>query len=148
MTKKFILGLLLVISPLSLFAHGEDKPGPNGGHVKMPGPFHTELEIDSVQGAHIFLLDLNFQNPTIKDSSIEAVFKPAKKGKDVTYKCGIMGGNHFHCIPQGKISGKGQLKIKAVREKAVGNEVVYDLPLKPFSKEEAAASKPMDHSSH
>ncbi len=144
MLKKSFLTFLIAMGPLMTFAHGEDQPGPNGGHVKMPGPFHTELEIDSVQGAHIFLLDLNFQNPTIKDSSVTAVFE--SKGKKVDYKCGIMGGNHFHCVPQGKIAGKGQLKIKAVREKAVGNEVIYDLPLKPFEK--ASTTPAMDHSQH
>jgi hypothetical protein len=144
MLKQSLLTIALALTPLLTFAHGEDQPGPNGGHIRMPGPFHTELEIDAVQGAHIFLLDLNFKNPTIQDSSVIAVFE--SKGKKVNYKCGIMGGNHFHCVPQGKTTGKGQLKIKAIREKAVGNEVIYDLPLKPFS--ESSATPAVDHSQH
>ncbi|MFM6928261.1 MAG: hypothetical protein ACKOX6_07340 [Bdellovibrio sp.] len=145
MTKIFII-LALFLSPLSVFAHGEEQAGPHGGHIRMPGNFHTEMEIDSVQGAHIYLLDINFKNPTIKDSSIEAKFYPKGKGAAVTYKCGLMGGDHFHCVPQGKIKGLGQLKIKAVREKAVGNEVIYDLPLKPFTESEDSSS--IDHSAH
>ncbi|MBO9665966.1 MAG: hypothetical protein J7501_04070 [Bdellovibrio sp.] len=144
MTKK--LFTLILFLPLTVLAHGEEKPGPNGGHVRMPGPFHTELEIDSVQGAHIFLLDLNFQNPTVKDSAVEVSFKGEKAKNNVTYKCGIMGGNHFHCVPQGKIAGKGVLKVKATREKAVGNEVTYDIPLKPFTN--VSDNKPVDHSHH
>jgi hypothetical protein len=112
----------------------------------MPGPFNTELEIDSVQGAHIFLLDMDFKNPTVQNSSVTAIFQGKGRAKVIEYKCGIMGGNHFHCVPQGKISGKGQLKIKAVRENAVGNEVVYDLPLKKFT--ETTSVPAVDHSRH
>ncbi|MGE5085234.1 MAG: hypothetical protein ACM3MG_02975 [Bacillota bacterium] len=146
MTKIFFAALFISLSPLAVFAHGDEKPGPHGGHVRMPGSFHTEMEIDSVQGAHIYLLDINFNNPTIKDSSVEAKFYPKDKSPVVAYKCGLMGGDHFHCIPQGKIQGAGQLKIKAVRENIIGNEVIYDLPLKPFADSED--SKPIDHSTH
>ncbi|WP_413294200.1 hypothetical protein ACLSU7_03665 [Bdellovibrio sp. HCB185ZH] len=144
MIQKILLILAFAIAG-SVHAHGEDKPGPHGGHIKMPGPFHTELEIDPVQGAHIFLLDMDFQNPTVQNSSVTAKFQAKGSKKTVEYKCGIMGGNHFHCVPQGKIAGKGQLKIKAVRENAVGNEVVYELPLLHF-KNEASAKE--DHSKH
>lgn len=146
MTKIFLIALTMLLSPFAAFAHGEEKPGPHGGHVRMPGTFHTEMEIDSIQGAHIYLLDINFNNPTIKDSSVEAKFHPKGKGPVVTYKCGLMGGDHFHCVPQGKIKGSGQLKIKAVREKAVGNEVTYELPLKPFTATENSST--VDHSAH
>ena len=141
--KTVILFLICVFS-INVWAHGEEKPGPNGGHIQMPGPFHTELEIDPAQDAHIFLLDLNFQNPSVKDSSVQAVFKSGKTSID--YSCSIMGGNHFHCKPQKKLPAQGELVIKAIREKAVGNEVVYQVPLKPF---ETASQKPaMDHSQH
>ncbi|QLY26978.1 hypothetical protein [Bdellovibrio sp. KM01] len=146
MIYKTLLTIALAFSPLLVLAHGEENPGPNGGHLKMPGPFHTELEIDSVQGAHIFLLDMEFKNPTIQNSSVTAKFHEKGSAKVIDYKCGIMGGNHFHCVPQGKISGKGQLKIKAVRENAVGNEVVYDLPLKKFTKTTGVPA--VDHSRH
>lgn len=141
--KHWILAASLLM-PASLWAHGEDKPGPNGGHIQMPGPFHTELEMDSEQGAHIFLLDLNFQNPTVKDSSVTAYFK-GKTGK-ITFQCSVMGGNHFHCKPDKKLPAKGELVIKAVREKAQGNEVTYQLPLKPFK--DAAPAQETDHSHH
>ncbi|QDK45282.1 hypothetical protein DOM22_09015 [Bdellovibrio sp. ZAP7] len=146
MFYKTLLTIALATSPLLVQAHGEDSPGPNGGHIKMPGPFHTELEIDPVQGAHIFLLDMEFKNPTVQNSSVTAVFQGKGRAKVIAYKCGIMGGNHFHCVPQGKISGQGQLKIKAVRENAVGHEVVYDLPLKKFT--ETTGVPAVDHSRH
>lgn len=134
----------IVFASLNANAHGEDTPGPFGGHIKMPGGFHTELEIDPVQGAHIFLLDMNFANPTVKDSSVSAVFKTKKE--QIPYTCSVMGGNHFHCIPSKKLPAKGELIIKATRDKAVGNEVVYTVPLKPFEKN--SGSTQQDHSSH
>ncbi|QDK38098.1 hypothetical protein [Bdellovibrio sp. NC01] len=137
---------ILVLSfSLNVFAHGEEKPGPHGGHIKMPGGFHTELEMDPQQGAHIFLVDMNFENPTVKDSSIQARFKSGKT--EIPFTCSVMGGNHFHCVPSKKLPASGQLLIKATREKFVGNEVAYDLPLKAFASTDAPA-KTEDHSHH
>lgn len=124
----------------SVWAHGEDKPGPHGGHVRMPGGFHTELMLDDKQEAHIFLLDLEFKNPTVKDSKIE--MKAVHSKKEVPFTCAVMGGNHFHCIPKSKYALKGELRVKATREKAIGNEAVYKLPLIEFKENKG------DHSGH
>ncbi|MDG0816343.1 hypothetical protein [Bdellovibrio svalbardensis] len=144
MKLRHLLSVLLLLTSVKAVAHGEEKPGPHGGHIKMPGAFHTELEIDSNQGAHIFLLDMQFKNPTIKDSSISAVFKTKKE--QIPYQCSVMGRDHFHCAPSKKLPSKGQLVIKAIREKAVGNEAVYNIPLKPFEKN--SDEEPVDHSAH
>ncbi|MEK2645701.1 hypothetical protein [Bdellovibrio sp. BCCA] len=130
---RMILAALLLMPALS-WAHGEDKPGPAGGHIRMPGPFHTELMLDKEQGAHIFLIDMNFQNPTVKDSKIEMVAKYKKS--EVKFNCSIMGANHFHCVPEKKYPNKGELIVKAVRENAVGNPVSYKLPLPEFKTKE------------
>lgn len=138
----FILNLGISVN---VFAHGEENPGPHGGHIKMPGGFHTELEMDPQQGAHIFLLDMSFENPTVKDSSVQARFKSGKT--EIPFTCSVMGANHFHCVPQKKLPARGQLLIKPVREKAVGNEVIYELPLKPFAVTETPVQAE-DHSHH
>lgn len=135
-----IVCFLLVLAAAQAQAHGEEAPGPHGGHVRMPGAFHTELMLDEKREAHIYLLDIAFKNPTVKDSQIEMKFVSGKK--ETPFKCAIMGGDHFHCVPQTKYSDKGELRIKATREKAVGQEVVYKLPLAPFK---AAVSKDFHH---
>ncbi len=137
---KIICTAIILLSTSLALAHGEDKPGPSGGHIRMPGGFHTELTLDDHQGAHIFLLDMNFKNPTVKDSEIKMKFVSGKK--EVPFSCSIMGGNHFHCVPKSQYASKGELKIIATREKAVGQEVTYKLPLEKFE------TKKMDHSGH
>lgn len=137
---KIICGLFIMLVAQLSWAHGEDKPGPSGGHIKMPGGFHTELTLDDQQGAHIFLLDMEFKNPTVKDSDIKMKFVAGKQ--EVPFTCSIMGGNHFHCVPKSKYPNKGELRVIATREKAVGQEVIYKLPLEKFKIEKA------DHSGH
>lgn len=128
--KTIFLTLMLIGS--QAFAHGEDAPGPNGGHIRMPGAFHTEVLYDvKTQDLHVYLLDINFQNPTIQNSSVGATFKSGKE--KISYHCASMDGNHFHCVPGKKVNPKGELIIQATRENAVGNEAIYKFPLKEFS---------------
>ena len=54
------------------FAHGENVLGPNGGHIRMPGAFHTELVQTSDQGFKVFLLDVDWKNPVTSNSAVEA----------------------------------------------------------------------------
>lgn len=110
----------------------------------MPGAFHTELVLDKDQSARIYLIDMNFQNPTTKDSSVK-IFARDKKAK-VDFSCLAMG-DHFHCIPAKKYPPKGELVVQAIREKAVGNEAVYKLPLESAKTEAKPESVPA-HSHH
>lgn len=141
MKLAFLITLLL---STNAFAHGEDTPGPHNGYIRMLGAFHVEAAADTDGSFHVFLLDVNFKNPTIKDSSIEmALVQESKKNP---FKCDVMGNNHFHCKPIGKYNLKtGKLLVKAKREGAVG-EGSYDLPLKWKSVENETKSE--DHSNH
>ncbi|KHD89626.1 MAG: hypothetical protein OM95_02565 [Bdellovibrio sp. ArHS] len=133
---------LLFMTPFIAFAHGEDKEGPHGGHIRMPGAFHTELMLDEKHEAHIFLLDMEFKNPTVQNSKIEVY---ALNGKTkVNFQCSIMGKNHFHCVPEKKYPLKGELRVKAVRDNLPGNEVSYKLPLPKFAEEKT----PSGHDHH
>lgn len=124
--SKYLLITLFFSSTLAM-AHGGDKPGPHGGHIEMPGTFHTELILNSDQSADVYLIDMNFQNPTIKDSDVSVSIKNNKS--KVSFNCKA-DKDHFHCIPNKKYEIAGEAIVKATREKAVGNEAVYKLPLK------------------
>jgi hypothetical protein len=50
-------------------AHGEDKAGPNGGFIRMPGAFHTELVPSGKDKLKVYLLDIQWKNPSLKNSS-------------------------------------------------------------------------------
>lgn len=127
--KKTILCALMALLPTLALAHGEDKPGPNKGYLQMPGAFHTELVMAKDLSVHIYLLDMEFKNATVKDSSVDVSYVLGKK--TIPYKCAVMGSDHFHCTTSEKYSTKkGELKVKATRENAVGNEAIYKLPLK------------------
>jgi hypothetical protein len=41
--KQMTIGTMVLMSGVFAWGHGEDKPGPNGGYIQMPGAFHTEL---------------------------------------------------------------------------------------------------------
>lgn len=143
-TYLFIVALLISVNS---FGHGENKPGPNGGFIRMPGVFHTEVVPDQKDKSfHLFLLDLEFKNPTIKDSSVEAVLEQ-KRNKKVNFSCEVMGGSHYHCKPDKNYNNEsGKLTIKAKRDNAIGTSI-YELPLK-WEKGASGDHKNMDHSSH
>ncbi|AHI06159.1 hypothetical protein BDW_08295 [Bdellovibrio bacteriovorus W] len=124
--KTILTSLILGLSQFA-FAHGEEAPGPHGGHIRMPGAFHTELNLDKKNEAHIYLLDMNFQNPTQTNSKVEMEYRSGKS--KTAFKCGTMGKDHFHCKPEKALKGKGELVITATREGAPGNEAIYPFPL-------------------
>lgn len=141
-TLKQIL-LFLITTPTLAWSHGEDKPGPHGGHIQMPGAFHTELILGEDQSAHIYLLDMNFKNATTKDSKVKVISRLNKT--EIPFNCSVMK-DHFHCVPAKKYEKNSEIIIQAVREKAVGNEAIYKLPL---SFGQAGETKKSDsHHSH
>lgn len=143
--EKFLLVLTgVLMTPLISTAHGGDKPGPHGGNVEMPGAFHTELVMDKDQSIRIYLIDMNFNNATSKDSSVAVSFQDKKN--PVKFTCSVMS-DYFHCVPSKKYDLKGTLVVKATRENAVGNEAKYKLPLK-FNGTEKKQDSGSSHSHH
>ncbi len=113
-----ILALLMAIN---VFAHGEDKPGPHGGFISMPGAFHVEVLPKDDRRFEIYLLDIEWKNPSIKDSNVTLEHGKAKakcKGLD----------NHFVC-EFAKPAKTGELKVTANREFQQGAPVPFKLPL-------------------
>lgn len=138
--KAFVFAAMILGASVA-WSHGEEKPGPNGGFIAMPGPFHTEV-IPHKDGFHVYLLDIEFKNPTVKDSEVQAWVLNGKK-KKTDLSCKVSDETSFHCAAKGKLPKAGQLVIKAKREQAQGNEAVYKLPLK-----HAQAMSPKGHEGH
>lgn len=118
--------IFLFFTALSLngFAHGEEKPGPHGGHIQMPGAFHTEV-VKEKGGYRIYLLDINWKNPSILDSSVTAFIQV---GQNKTNLHCSKESDSYLCIS--KLSLKGDLNIIAKREGQTGKVASYKLPLK------------------
>ena len=121
-----IIGLTL-LSTLQLWAHGEDKPGPHGGFITMPGPFHVELVMTGNHTLNAYLLDMDWKNPILKDSAVaithgktQATCKKEEKTKN------------FVCEFPKKINlnKKGTLAVESTRDNQAGMKVTYELPLK------------------
>lgn len=143
---KLICLIAFLLVSVKSFGHGEDKPGPNGGFIRMPGVFHTEVVPDKKNDSfHLFLLDLEFKNPTVEKSSVEAILEQ-EKNKKIKFTCEVMGGNHYHCKPDKAYSkDSGKLALKVTRDGAMGS-AEYQLPLK--WKDGSNNKKEMDHSHH
>lgn len=130
---QYFLGFILSIQSLGLFAHGENKAGPNGGHIQMPGAFHTELVIGAKKDTlRVFLLDLSFKNPVVKDSKVEMSYK--KDNLIESLKCKPIE-NYFECnLEKSNEKKSGDLVVNASRLGAAARPAVYTLPLS-FDKE-------------
>lgn len=120
--KAILFSATLVAGSLA-GAHGEDKPGPHGGEIRMPGAYHTEAVPAGDKAVMIYLLDMNWRNPTLKESQVEASI-----GKNVA-SCEPMK-DHYHCVFAKGSLKKGTLIVKSRREGQTGHEAKYKLPLK------------------
>lgn len=128
--KTPILTVLILIgfgSQMAL-AHGEDKLGPNNGFIRMPGAFHTEIVPVGSNSLKVYLLDIQWQNPSTKDSALSIKLKSKKY---TPAKCSIEA-DHYICeFPKSvDLTKKGKLTVEAQREKQKGMVVNYELPLK------------------
>ena len=130
----------LAIGSTNSFAHGEDKPGPHGGFVRMPGALHTEVLAISDTEFQIYLLDVEWKNPTIEGSSVTAKLK--RGVKEIQLECSPIE-NRFSCrTPKGeKHKKKDELQVTANRKGISGNVASYKLPLK-------LEKSVVDHSQH
>lgn len=138
---KSLFTLILLLISLKTFAHGEDKPGPNGGYLKMPGGFHTEAVPQKDGTLKVYLLDIEFKNPTVKNSKISATIN---NGMPKTLDC-TPKRDHFICKTTKTELNKGTLTIVAERSTVKGAEAVYSLP---FSLTTNSDAKMEDHGSH
>lgn len=121
-----ILSLVILSSNLAI-AHGEDKPGPNGGFIRMPGAFHIELSLESANSLKVYLLDMEWKNPSVVKSDVQITHNNSK----TKAKCKIKESFYICVFPKSvNLKKKGSLKVNSTREGQIGNEVSYPLPLK------------------
>lgn len=131
-TFQLLVVFLATITYSLAFSHGEDQPGPNGGSIQMPGAFHTEAVVINKNELKIFLLDMDWKNPTVNDSSVSATFQTKTKFEGKCEK----NENAFLCTfdKTADLNKKGKLVVNATREKQVGNKAEYKTPLKAWKK--------------
>jgi len=127
--KAVLLGTIIGILPAALAAHGEDKLGPHKGYIRMPGGFHTEVKIQKNE-LIVYLLDIDWKNPTTKNSSVQVDYTNDDKKSSLTCEPKK---SDFSCpLPESFTSKKGRLSVTAIREGMKGAVAEYVLPLKLF----------------
>lgn len=127
----FVVLSAFMLLTKSVLAHNEDKPGPHGGYIRMPGAFHTELVLKK-KFLQLYLVDFDFKNPTTSNSSLAA--KWISDNTEIDLDCRAEG-NKFVCdIPKSFSPKKGSLVFTAKREGMSGGLAQYDLPLPSFPK--------------
>lgn len=123
---KHLISAVMIFGASFVFAHGEDKPGPHGGVIRMPGAYHTEVVVLGKNRLRIYLLDINWKNPSVKNSSVGVTFGGEKaqceKKKD-SFVCEFGSGVD--------LTTKGKLVVESMREKQRGNVVEYGTPTTP-----------------
>jgi hypothetical protein len=124
--SKLAMVISIFLGSSFSFAHGEDKFGPHRGFVRMPGAFHTELVPIGKNKLRVFLLDIQWKNPSVIKSKVQIKYN----GK-INADCEIQD-NFYSCtFPKTvNLTKKGELKVTAEREDQKGMEVSYPLPLK------------------
>lgn len=124
MVKTAILSIF-VICELT-YGHGENKPGPHGGSIRMPGAFHTELLPEGNSTFKLYLLDINWKNPTVQNSKLDIKISQGSKSGGVSCKEST---DHYFCsVPKGFSLKKGRLIVNSTRDNSPGAEVIYNLP--------------------
>lgn len=131
--KILALTLSLAFVSIQAHAHGEDKPGPHGGFIRMPGAYHTEV-VPKDNTVEVYLLDMDWKNPVVKDSSVEAEIRDPKAKKKTSAKAQCLPDKSFFLCtfaPGTNTKGPGrELVLTTTRAKQKGNKAVYELPFK------------------
>lgn len=124
--KNILIILSILIIASQSYAHGESDYGPHQGFVKMPGAFHTEILLDGKNKLKVYLLDMEWKNPTLEKSSLQVTYGQSTKAQCKPIK------DFYLCeFPLSiDLTKKGNLKILASRNNQSGAAVHYSLPLK------------------
>lgn len=127
-SRTLFFAFIVGMSP-SAFGHGMDKPGPHWGYIRMPGTFHTEIVMNGENTFLLYLLDDNFKNSLVKNSSVEVIMKREAKENALTCKTNQ---DHFRCEINGNLTFQNgdEIRIRAKRLGISGGVAIYRLPLK------------------
>jgi len=129
MNLPYVLKRICFLVPALCLAHGELKPGPNGGEIRMPGAFHVEVVASSV-AVDVYLLDMQFENPQVTNSSVDVTLH--RDGEQLALECQVANGKKmFKCLlPNDEELGAGRLLVNATRGGPPAEPMHYELPLK------------------
>ena len=110
------------------FGHGEDKPGPHGGQIRMPGALHVEVLPDGDSAVKVYVLDVALKNPVVVNSQVIVSVEKSNLNSELT--CATAK-DHFVCTAKdSKTLLDGSLIVEATRGDLKGIPTKYSLPLR------------------
>ncbi|MGZ3743406.1 MAG: hypothetical protein ACXVB1_14480 [Pseudobdellovibrionaceae bacterium] len=127
---KHLISAAIICLSLNASSHGEDKLGPNGGYIQMPGAYHTELVPDGPHKLKVFFLDISWKTQALNNSNLQIKYVGKKSSSNAN--CEPQGKTYFSCTfpNDADLSKPGKLIVNSQHEGQKGNEVMYKLPLK------------------
>lgn len=140
---SYLLPLVFVIlaflnATLS-YGHGMSHAGPNGGEIRMPGIFHTEVYLDSAKVVRTYLLDGDIKNAVTAKSKVSAYVK--RDTQKIELSCEVKS-DYFGCKGKDGFELKpgDKVVIQAERQGQAG-VAIYQYPFKYTGRELASVGK-------
>ena len=125
MKASFVTLILATILSQTVFAHGMNKAGPNGGYIRMPGNYHVEL-VSKEKAIEVYFLDMMFRPIAIDQASVTLSLNGAKSFKTVCVK----GAKSFVCDLKGEsLQNYKEAALETTRDGKVVAKSSYKLPL-------------------
>jgi len=124
-----LIAIIFFLLPASqLNAHGENEVGPNGGIIRMPGAWHTELVLDkNKKSARVYLLDIGFKNPMTKNSKLTMNIKSADGTSTRAISCKSKK-QFFVCTSKLPLKTGETIELLGERDGQKGAPAVYPVP--------------------
>ena len=141
--SSYLLPLLFVILALLnatlSYGHGMNHAGPNGGEIRMPGIFHTEVYLDQAKTIRTYLLDGEMENAVTAKSKVSAYIK--RDAQKIELSCEVKS-DYFGCHAANGFELKpgDKVVIQANRQGQSG-VAIYQYPFKYPGRELASAGK-------
>ncbi len=139
--SSYLLPLVFVILALLnaglSYGHGMSHAGPNGGEIRMPGIFHTEVYLDESKVVRTYLLDGDIKNAVTTKSKVSAYVK--RDTQKIEMSCEVKK-DYFGCKASNGFELKpgDKLIIQADRQGQAG-VAVYQFPFKYTGRRELAS---------
>ncbi len=119
---RLVIATLLIPATLT-FAHGEHRPGPHGGEIRMPGSFHTEVVSPTPTTFQVYILGVQFEDRPPQGWTVSSSYDGSPATCERTR-------SSFSCrLKTGSLRAPGMLEIKVTRgnKESTAN---YETPLK------------------
>jgi len=125
MKASIVTIMLLLVLSQTAFAHGMNKPGPNGGYIRMPGNYHVEL-VSKGKVLVVYFSDMMFKPIAIDQASVKLSLKGDKSFKADCVKEAVS----FKCdLKNESLKNYKEVMLESTRDGKATATSAYKLPL-------------------